>query len=269
MTRSAIFTGKERDAESGLDYFGARYYSSSMGRFSSPDPKATSAHLENPQSWNRYAYTDNNPLVYIDPDGKEKLKIVMVTYIPGDRVTAPITGRTFNANGNGQGENGLNFKSRQFVLVETDKAISVNPQVDAKGRAGTTVQYNSDGSVKAVAQDPDSTVQQGATRNQDGSVNVNFTGDLANPLQPGAPAIDFNVNVTCSGGTCSASSGGHDGFPAYRIEVTNEAGQTTQIYNYDPNKAGKGPGSLFPPMDCKVPSGGSCGAGQSTGAPQK
>lgn len=32
------FTGKERDAESGLDYFGARYYSSSMGRFSSPDP---------------------------------------------------------------------------------------------------------------------------------------------------------------------------------------------------------------------------------------
>jgi RHS repeat-associated protein len=32
------FTGKERDAESGNDYFGARYYASSMGRFSSPDP---------------------------------------------------------------------------------------------------------------------------------------------------------------------------------------------------------------------------------------
>jgi RHS repeat-associated protein len=32
------FTGKERDTESGNDYFGARYYASSMGRFMSPDP---------------------------------------------------------------------------------------------------------------------------------------------------------------------------------------------------------------------------------------
>ncbi|MBN9617470.1 MAG: hypothetical protein BGO25_08230 [Acidobacteriales bacterium 59-55] len=42
------FTGKERDTESGLDYFGARYYSSSMGRFMSPDPLQLSAKLDNP-----------------------------------------------------------------------------------------------------------------------------------------------------------------------------------------------------------------------------
>ena len=63
------FTGKERDAESGLDYFGARYYHSVAGRFLSVDPVLDSADPINPQSWNRYAYTFNNPLKYVDPDG--------------------------------------------------------------------------------------------------------------------------------------------------------------------------------------------------------
>jgi RHS repeat-associated protein len=68
------FTGKERDQESGNDYFGARYYASSMGRFMSPDWSKTPtavpyAILEKPQSLNLYAYMDNNPLGGIDPDG--------------------------------------------------------------------------------------------------------------------------------------------------------------------------------------------------------
>ena len=64
---SIHFTGKERDAESGLDYFGARYYASNMGRFMSPDSVGGSP--ENPQSWNLYGYVNNNPLTNIDPDG--------------------------------------------------------------------------------------------------------------------------------------------------------------------------------------------------------
>jgi RHS repeat-associated protein len=63
-------TGKERDSESGLDYFGARHYSSSMGRFSSPDPSGLYyADLANPQSFNLYSYAQNNPLKNIDPTG--------------------------------------------------------------------------------------------------------------------------------------------------------------------------------------------------------
>ena len=64
------FTGKERDAESGLDYFGARYYHSVAGRFLSVDPVLDSADPTNPQSWNRYAYTFNNPLKYVDKTGE-------------------------------------------------------------------------------------------------------------------------------------------------------------------------------------------------------
>ena len=85
MTRSAVCasdvhfvpsrsTGKERDTESGNDYFDARYYSSAMGRFLSPDWSAKVepvpyAKLDNPQSLNLYAYVGNNPLSRTDPDG--------------------------------------------------------------------------------------------------------------------------------------------------------------------------------------------------------
>ncbi len=63
------FTQKERDNETGLDYFGARYFASTQGRFTSADPLLTSATVESPQSWNRYDYALNKPLKYIDPTG--------------------------------------------------------------------------------------------------------------------------------------------------------------------------------------------------------
>jgi RHS repeat-associated protein len=63
------YTGKERDAESGNDYFNARYMASSMGRFLSPDPTAFSTFLGDPQSWNRYMYGANNPLRKVDRNG--------------------------------------------------------------------------------------------------------------------------------------------------------------------------------------------------------
>jgi RHS repeat-associated protein len=50
--RIVTFTGKERDAETGSDYFGFRYYSSAQGRWTSPDHPFADQHPENPQSWN-------------------------------------------------------------------------------------------------------------------------------------------------------------------------------------------------------------------------
>ena len=63
------FTSKERDGESGLDYFLARYYSSTKGRFTSVDPLLSSGNGYDPQTWNRYIYTLNCPLRYTDPFG--------------------------------------------------------------------------------------------------------------------------------------------------------------------------------------------------------
>lgn len=62
------FGGKPYDADTGLVYMGARYYMPLLGRFTGMDPKEV-----NPQqihSFNRYAYANNNPNKYLDPDGK-------------------------------------------------------------------------------------------------------------------------------------------------------------------------------------------------------
>jgi RHS repeat-associated protein len=55
----------------GLDYFGARYFSGAMGRFTSPDEPLIGQDEQNPQSWNLYSYVQNNPLVNVDPWGHD------------------------------------------------------------------------------------------------------------------------------------------------------------------------------------------------------
>lgn len=69
------FTGHERDTDGAaaafnLDYMHARYYNGGTGRFLSVDP-ATNERRHAPQTWNRYAYTRNNPLLFVDPDGRD------------------------------------------------------------------------------------------------------------------------------------------------------------------------------------------------------
>jgi len=64
------YTGKERDDETGLDYFGVRYYASMQGRFTGVDPMLMDEdRMFDPQRINAYAYARNNPLKFIDPDG--------------------------------------------------------------------------------------------------------------------------------------------------------------------------------------------------------
>jgi RHS repeat-associated protein len=65
-----FLTAKERDNESNLDYFMARYHSGAQGRFTSVDPENAGAVPGDPQSWNGYAYARNNPLLYTDPTGE-------------------------------------------------------------------------------------------------------------------------------------------------------------------------------------------------------
>jgi RHS repeat-associated protein len=67
-----LFTGKERDAETAMDYFGARYYQADLGRFSTVDPELNvKGALVDPRRWNRFSYVANNPLKYTDPDGRD------------------------------------------------------------------------------------------------------------------------------------------------------------------------------------------------------
>lgn len=70
------FTGKERDAESGLDNFGARYYANAFGRWLNADAAPISLRvLQNPQRLSRYSYVINNPHSRLDPDGNSDISI--------------------------------------------------------------------------------------------------------------------------------------------------------------------------------------------------
>jgi RHS repeat-associated protein len=75
------FSGHEYDAETELTYMNARYYKSDIGRFVSQDPAylATSTDLADPQISNSYSYAKNNPLTYVDPDGREPVKAYVGT----------------------------------------------------------------------------------------------------------------------------------------------------------------------------------------------
>ena len=90
------FTGKERDAETGLDYFGARFFSGAQRRFTGPDAPFADQHADDPRSWNLYGYVRNNPLQYVDPDGREAASFPLFngkTLVPRPEQTKPLSPR--------------------------------------------------------------------------------------------------------------------------------------------------------------------------------
>lgn len=108
-SRYPFLTSKERDTETGLDYFLARYYSSIQGRFTSPDEFSGGpddlfdftedasenptfyADLSNPQSLNKYSYTYNNPLAFTDDDGHIPFLVVAVVVVTVAILSSPDT----------------------------------------------------------------------------------------------------------------------------------------------------------------------------------
>ena len=86
------FTGYERDEETGLDFAEARYYYNNHGRFTAVDPLLASGKSADPQTFNRYAYTMNRPLVLTDPTGLQTGETAPPQKAPttdSDRLTPP------------------------------------------------------------------------------------------------------------------------------------------------------------------------------------
>ena len=85
-TNDTWYTGKQEDKATGLSYFGARWYDPVIGRFTGIDPVGFKEG--NIQSFNRYAYANNNPYLFVDPDGNESVRntsgqLVNMTPVPG------------------------------------------------------------------------------------------------------------------------------------------------------------------------------------------
>jgi len=149
------FSGKERDAETGLDYFGARYYASSMGRWMSPDwaAKPTTvpyANFGDPQSLNLYQYVGNNPLSHVDKDGHFcslcGIAQTVLTYVYSHPAVRRALGRvvqSLSVKGNAgfgvQSPKGLPIHASLTgtgYFTESGQGLSVGLNATALGRVG-------------------------------------------------------------------------------------------------------------------------------------
>jgi len=97
------FTGQIEDAETGLYYFNARYYSPALGRFTTPDPENVGASIGDTQSWNGYGYVSNTPLTAADPSG---LATIVSSGCPADNPSCLILPGSGGSGGGNTGPPG-------------------------------------------------------------------------------------------------------------------------------------------------------------------
>jgi RHS repeat-associated protein len=233
------YTGKERDTESGNDYFGARYYASTMGRFLSPDWSAKIApvpyaKLNNPQSLNLYSYVLNNPLTLTDADGHAcadpkkgcPITIQFRAFIPQKSMDG------FKGD-NRSFSNDPNASSRvsTTATINTDSSANGgNPLVSSSSKVQpTTLLPGVDGGVTKTASGPQMP-QVTASQDKDGNVTLHLTENVRNPFQPGGNGITASVNIMIPQSGASASvSGSLSGSPSFELNVSSQTGPTANI----------------------------------------
>ena len=224
-----VLTRKERDNETGLDFFEARYYASMQGRFTSPDPLSApaSAHPIIPQSWNLYTYVLNNPLKLIDPDGmmwiyhyldKEHTKIG-ISWIDGDKIPK---------NLRAQGYQALNFggqSSRDVALTD-----------------GSVVRLNANSGNPLQLRGPQQSSSDG------GYVNTGLIRELGRQTAPMPAATGVFILLSLNGGYLVAGSSiAALDAAAYALYATgemnkNDAQVMGTVSQYDQTKGN--PGSI-------------------------
>jgi RHS repeat-associated protein len=128
-------TGKERDAETGLDYFGARYLSAAQGRFTSPDPKLYPDAVLDSQSWNKYAYVRNNPMRLVDPDGLDWVDKTLGFF---NALASNALGGLLRADGNKDFKQGQQDGDVASLLVASEEAKAGGAMMGGGGAACAT-----------------------------------------------------------------------------------------------------------------------------------
>jgi len=211
------FTGHERDKENGLDYMLARYYSSSLARFMSPD-SGVDTDLADPQSWNKYVYTGNNPLKYTDPNGKFK---VVGEYrhqnISRAAVPQPQHVRAHDViTGNRRADTGRIFNNNEAAHIKSDAATPTGSGGDSRVQAGAeslkgALQSLAGGDTKAAGQ------ALGASQHS-----------FQDLVGHGGVTVDQHYSEANGGNVDSADS---PGFGVRYDAATELTGQINQIFN--------------------------------------
>lgn len=265
------FTGKERDVETGLDYFLARYYSSAQGRFTSPDEftggpdelfdfteGAASnptfyADITNPQSLNKYQYAYNNVLKYVDPDGhtpriKDRKDNPVVAVGVGISIHV---GNVARVEGNVRAE----YNQRKQTINTSQERTQLKNEMRAKSTpTGKAI-------VGIVAAKHDAKAAAKTAEEAAQSVRrTNPTWNKAGSVAGAAGKVILGVNVAISAISVSIAPEGHRGRVAAR-EVGSLGGSI--IVGHFGSRLGAGAGSIGGPPGRLVGAiaGGLAGAG--------
>jgi RHS repeat-associated protein len=233
------FTQKERDVETGLDYFLARYYSSTQGRFTSVDPqniifdknrgrngderaRILQSYIVQPQNWNRYTYTRNNPLAYTDPNGRCSAPSGLSKGNVGICIEAFIASPRINTIGRGDNRdfaaNDPSKTSRLEVSGTISRSASGDWNTHLTATAGTSHLLVGPG----LAGTATLSVTQNVDKEGNLHVQVKTTGDNGFSGLPGAPAgqIQINVNlIVTPDGKVGIESGERTAYPSTGLYV--------------------------------------------------
>jgi RHS repeat-associated protein len=211
------FTGKERDAETGLDYFGARYYSNGLGRFITPDwaAKATAvpyAEFADPQSLNLYSYVRNIPTSKTDADGHcppgTNCKDVKVTVDPPEQKAPVAPVKVTDKNGvvhSGDGPHALVTgtvtvkgkpvdgvkvtESNQETRTLDGKTVPGAPTIEGKGATQNGGKYTD--TVGAM-------IYTDGSDKQNASAEKTFNGVHLNQVDTQIVTLTFSDGATCN-----------------------------------------------------------------------
>ncbi len=136
------FHGKAVDADTGLSYFGARYYDPTLGRFMGMDPASFTE--KNLHSFNRYAYGNNNPYKFVDPDGKEPVGVIVkLLEKGGEKVIRWISSKAAAVMARKQGETVV-MKTRQQAK-QVEEAFNEGNKLNITRHKGHTLEDGSKG----------------------------------------------------------------------------------------------------------------------------
>jgi RHS repeat-associated protein len=232
------FTGKERDTESGLDYFGARYFGSSMGRFMSPDwsdkPQTVPySDLSNPQSLNLYSYGDNNPLSKADKDGHCSAPSVADGHV-GICLESYIQMARFGFLNMGHGDNRGPVANDPKATFRTQTMIDVNlGSQNATEHSTPGLSETSIGSRMGVVHDWIDGLQKGSDGSTTFTVHVYGENGYEAAHIPGAPGgwieMAYTLKVT-SDGKVSVVGGSAKKFPSVSIYSYQSNGSISDVY---------------------------------------
>lgn len=221
-----LFNGKELDDKTGLYYYGARYYDPVLSNWLSVDPLASSM-----PKWSPYNYTFNNPVKYIDPDGRIPYPITIRSFAPFKTFGGGFHGdnRGFSNTRSYSDGRGPSARVHQVINFDTEKT-----SLSADTWSSPTW-HNWRSSYKKTSK-PIANVGSISTSSSCDAKTFNFDTHYAgtNPLIPVAPPIDVfsNFSITDNKNTGTLDISGKltgDNFPSTEAFISDPSGQNVFI----------------------------------------